>query len=340
MRAFADAARLGFDVFLPLALAPPLRFLARRAMGASFASPILRCRRAGGKRVDWVAAPMPPAKISIVLTVFNGARFVGRAVDSVVRQSVRDLELIVWDDGSQDASLAVVRAHAGSDPRVRVVAGSHRGVAGALAAGHALARGTYVGYLDHDDWLAPTALAETAAVLDASPTVGMVYTDYVNVTAAARRLGLGARCAIPYSRERLLGDFMTYHFRLLRATTLRAAGGIRTRFEQCADYDLALRVSEITDVAHVARPLYFHRRHRDSVSWRQQREQREAAARAIGEALDRRGLSPAWRLEVSEAGVFTLVSRRPRRSPSPRSSPGASDPAARVTASGRGRSGP
>jgi cellulose synthase/poly-beta-1,6-N-acetylglucosamine synthase-like glycosyltransferase len=58
-----------------------------------------------------------------------------------------------------------------------VISAPHQGRSKALQAAHALATGDYVGWVDSDDLLAPTALAETAAILDAQPGVGMVYTD-------------------------------------------------------------------------------------------------------------------------------------------------------------------
>jgi len=113
--------------------------------------------------------------------------------------------------------------------------------------------------VDSDDALAPTAVEETAAVLDHEPSVGMVYTDHVMVDESGRLLGLGARCAIPYSKDRLLVDFMTFAFRLLRRGVYDAAGGVEESFATAHDYDFCLRVSEVAQIRHLARPLYAYR---------------------------------------------------------------------------------
>src|SRR2546422_9693139 len=107
------------------------------------------------------------AGISLLMTLYNRERFVAPAIKSVLAQTRGDWELIVWDDGSSDRSAAVATEAAGTDPRVRIVRGEHQGLAKALNSAAALARGDYLGWVDCDDMLAPTALAETAAVLEA-----------------------------------------------------------------------------------------------------------------------------------------------------------------------------
>ena len=93
------------------------------------------------------------------------------------------------------------------------------------AAARVASAGKYFGWVDSDDGIAPTALAETAALLDArEPEVGMAYTDYLVMDVDGKIKGPGTRTRIPYSRERLLIDFMTFHFRLMRRETFDAVG--------------------------------------------------------------------------------------------------------------------
>ena len=100
---------------------------------------------------------------------------------------------------------------------MRVVAAAHRrGRGQALKEVIAATKGKYLGWVDSDDLLHPQALAETIAVLKSQPEVGMVYTNYLVIDEQGQVRGLGSRCQIPYSPERLLIDFMTFHFRLMR----------------------------------------------------------------------------------------------------------------------------
>jgi cellulose synthase/poly-beta-1,6-N-acetylglucosamine synthase-like glycosyltransferase len=81
-----------------------------------------------------------------------------------------------------------------------VVAAPHQGFSRSLASALGLTRGTYLGWVDSDDRLRPTALAATVAVLNQQPTIGMVYTDYDRIDIHNQVLGRGIRCAILYQQ--------------------------------------------------------------------------------------------------------------------------------------------
>lgn len=112
--------------------------------------------------------------LSVVMPVYDGARFVEEAVRSVLAQAWRPLEVVAVDDGSKDGSLAILeglaRAHAGEGGAVvRVRAERNGGVGRARNVGLADARGEYVTFLDHDDVLTPGSLEARAAALAAFP---------------------------------------------------------------------------------------------------------------------------------------------------------------------------
>lgn len=90
--------------------------------------------------------------VSVVMPVYNAERFLKQAVDSVLNQTYRNIELIMVDDCSRDGSLRIMREYERSDPRVRVVAGErNQGVAHVRNSGIRLAKGDYIALLDSDD---------------------------------------------------------------------------------------------------------------------------------------------------------------------------------------------
>ena len=165
----------------------------------------------------------------------------------------------------------------------------------------------YLAWIDSDDLLAPDALAATVAILDTNPQFGMVYTDHSLIDERGHTLGLGARCQIPYSKERLLIDFMTFHFRLIRREIYDLVGGIDLDFPQAQDYDICLKISEVTEIYHLQQPFYYYRIHPDTISQSQNARQTERAATAVRNALVRRGLSDRYRLNVTEGDRFRIV---------------------------------
>jgi glycosyltransferase involved in cell wall biosynthesis len=267
------------------------------------------------------------------MTVYNRQDYLTIALDSICQQTYPHWQLVVWDDGSSDASPAIARAYAERDPRIHCIATAHKGRAYALRAAIAesLRRGSwsgrstrpameatqaaaldspYLGWVDSDDILAPNALAATASVLDTHPQIGMVYTDHTLIDERGTVLGLGSRCQIPYSPERLLIDFMTFHFRLMRRNIYDRVGGIDIDFPQAQDYDLCLKIAEVTKVYHLCQSHYYYRVHERTIGNRSRTAQTERSATAVRNALIRRGASERYELEVSRSGRFTIKDRQ------------------------------
>jgi glycosyltransferase involved in cell wall biosynthesis len=255
---------------------------------------------------------MSPA-ISLIVTVYNRAHYLSLTLDSILAQTYADFELLIWDDGSDDHSVAVAQAYARRDDRIRIVAASHQGFPGSIRDAVARTTAPYVGWVDSDDLLAPTALAETIAVLNAHPNIGLVYTNHIIIDEHGNDKGLGRLCRIPYSKDRLLLDFVVMHFRLIRRSIYEQVGGIDPTFTTAEDYDLCLKISEITDIYHLPKALYYYRRHSGNVT-NQQLEVIRSAHQAITNALHRRGLDQHYHLKVTP--TFSL---RPK--PAPQSLP-------------------
>jgi glycosyltransferase involved in cell wall biosynthesis len=213
--------------------------------------------------------------------------------------------VLVWDDGSTDQSIAIAQAYAKRDLRIRFVAAQHRGLAPALKAAISATRGKFIGWVDSDDLLAPTALAETAIVLEMQPQVGMVYTNYEVLDAQGQNHGMGQLCKIPYSQDQLLVDFMTFHFRLMRRTVYDEVGGIDASYAIAEDYDLCLKLSEVTQIRQVPRSLYFYRRHTHNVT-NLQFAKIEWTQKAINAAIQRRGLASNFELDTRLVSYFSL----------------------------------
>ena len=92
--------------------------------------------------------------LSIIVPVFKAEQFLHKCVDSILGQTLQDLELILVDDGSPDKSGSICEAYAKKDSRVRVIHQQNAGVSAARNAGLAIASGDYVGFVDSDDWVA------------------------------------------------------------------------------------------------------------------------------------------------------------------------------------------
>jgi glycosyltransferase involved in cell wall biosynthesis len=250
-----------------------------------------------------------PANISLVMTVYNREIYLPQALDSILAQTYPHWQLTLWDDGSTDASPEIARAYASRDSRIQFIPAVHTGRIPALHAAIQITNLPYLAFVDSDDLLDPDALAATVEILDTHPDVGMVYSDYMLIDEHNQPKGIGARCQIPYSKNRLLVDFMTFHFRLLRREVYDRVGGIDLEFQSAEDYDLCLKVSEVTQIHHLPAVLYYYREHPDSISQVGLQAQIEYSGRAVRNALRRRGLADRYELSIDSSGRFMVKKR-------------------------------
>ena len=94
-------------------------------------------------------------KISVIIPVYNTERHLRRCLDSVLAQTLREIEVICVDDGSTDSSPVILRHYAEKDRRIHLIRKENGGVVSAREAGLKAAVGEYTGFVDSDDWIEP-----------------------------------------------------------------------------------------------------------------------------------------------------------------------------------------
>lgn len=242
--------------------------------------------------------------ISVLLPVRGDGAFLAQAIDSLRAQSFADWEALACAvDGA--------RLPAFDDPRLRIVGTDASTDAGALAAAAGNARGAFLCVLDGDDQLEPQAFATLLAAFDAQPGAGMAYSRHVLIDAGGNVIAPGPLCELPYSAQALLLDFMTGPLQLMRREAYLTAGGFDATYEDAADYDLCLRLSETCSIVHVPMPLYRKRMHPLSPALLRWVEQIEDRYRAFVAAVHRRGLDAQYDCALEVDSWHILQPLRP-----------------------------
>jgi Glycosyltransferases involved in cell wall biogenesis len=118
-------------------------------------------------------------KVSVIITVYNIAQYLSEAIDSVLKQSFKDFEIIIVDDGSIDDTREVVNKYLERDLRINYIYQENKGPGAARNTGIKAAKGQYVAFLDGDDVLTQESLAERIALLERFSEVSFVYSDSI-----------------------------------------------------------------------------------------------------------------------------------------------------------------
>jgi len=231
--------------------------------------------------------------VSVLMGVRDGAAWLPEAIRSVLGQTLADLELIVVDDGSTDATptqLAAVR-----DPRLVVEGQARAGLAVALNRALGRARGPLVARLDADDLALPTRLERQRAYLQAHPDVGLLGTAARLIDESGRDVGVIRPPEDDRAIRRALirRNPFVHSSVMLRRALAASAGGYDTSFPVAQDYDLWLRLSATTRMANLPEPLVVRRLVAGRVTAARDDERLRAEARARWRAV-RHGVYPPW----------------------------------------------
>ena len=206
-----------------------------------------------------------PALISVVMPCYNAAPYVEEAIECVLQQSYRNVELIIVDDGSSDASMQIVtRVAAGNPGRITVLHQTNSGPYTARNHGLSHARGNFVAFLDADDYWHPDALNQLHAAMTGT-LADVAYCGWQNVGEAAANTH-------PYIPPDYVASDATALFLqscpwpingvLVRRQLIDALRGFSERLPTAMDYDMWLRMLALQPtVVRVPEVLAFYRRY-------------------------------------------------------------------------------
>jgi glycosyltransferase involved in cell wall biosynthesis len=204
--------------------------------------------------------------VSVVLPVRDGERFLRDALESILRQTYSDLELVVVDDGSTDGTADVLAGF--RDERLRVVRQEAAGLVVALQRGVAEARAPLVARMDADDVSEPERLERQVELLERRPRVAMAATWVAVIDEDGREL---RREVLPdahedLARRLLLRNPFQHGSVLMRREALEEVGGYRADYGANEDYDLWRRLALAWELACVPESLYRYRVHAGAVT--------------------------------------------------------------------------
>ncbi len=247
---------------------------------------------------------MSEPRVSVLLPVYNGARYLRPALESIRAQTLEDFECVIVDDGSTDNSRAIAEGFAATDKRFRVLSRANTGIVGALNDGLSLCKTKYIARMDADDIALPERLVKQADFLDTHPDCVGVGA-WVLFTDPCDRPLLHFQPDTTWSaiQEKLrTGNVggLIHPAMMLRRDAVQAVGGYLPEAEWVEDFDLFLRLSERGELAILPEILLRYRQHPQSVNrTRNASERRQRKQRSLEADAQRRDVTPVTLPELS-----------------------------------------
>jgi glycosyltransferase involved in cell wall biosynthesis len=207
--------------------------------------------------------------VSVVIPAFNAELHIGEALASIREQTLREVEVIVVDDGSTDGTIAEIKKFE-RDLDLVVLRQANAGPAAARNAGIRRARSRYCAFLDADDVMLQERLAEQVAALDANDAVGLVHTDLMTFDERGiihrTRRAFSDPCGGMVLDRLLLDNFITTSTVMAPTERLIEAGLFGEGRRVSEDFELWLRMAARWNVVFIDRPLVQYRRRPGSLS--------------------------------------------------------------------------
>ena len=206
-------------------------------------------------------------KVSIVMPVLNGERYIGEALQSIAAQTYKDYELILVNDGSTDKTVRVAEAFMDRMDIKVVQHPARKGIAASVNDGLRAATGEYITFLDHDDLWLSDMLATQIKHLEQNPDVGMVHADFQTIDPDGRIIEESvAKCrdrrrpSGHVFRDLFLDSFICANSVLIRKECFDRLGGYDEGL-LWGDYHMWLRIARHYKIDYIPKVLAQYRQH-------------------------------------------------------------------------------
>ncbi len=248
---------------------------------------------------------MPEPRVSVLMPVFNSAPFLSASIESLLNQTLADIQIVTINDGSTDDSGAMLNRLATTNRRIEVYHRPNRGVVATLNEGIELCRGEFIARMDADDVALPQRLERQLLYMQSRPTTlalgsAIQYLGPDGLTTVRTHPPVAAS---DVNQELPKRNCISHPTVMFRKAAVQAVGGYRPPYIHAEDYDLWLRLRSRGDLENLPQVLLQYRIHQGQISARQLRVQ------AISVAAARLNMVPTEvPAAVAEASILDTAS--------------------------------
>lgn len=205
-------------------------------------------------------------KVSVIIPAYNAMTYLPETVESVLKQTFTDFEVLIIDDGSSDH--IVQWAYRLVDPRIRLISQENQGLPGARNTGIAQAQGEYIAFLDADDLWEATKLEKQVLCLDNNPQVGLVHTWMLLVDKHSKSTGrvMKSNAEGDVWKQLVERNIIACPSVIVRRCCFETVGTFDRKLRSIEDWDMWLRIASRYPFAVIKEPLAYYRQLPGSMS--------------------------------------------------------------------------
>jgi len=220
------------------------------------------CLRDYSQRNDAVVTQNSP-KVSVVLPTYNGAKYIRQSIDSCLKQTYSNIELIIVDDGSTDETFEIIDSY--EDKRIKFIEHKkNRGLPHALNTGFKNATGEYLTWTSDDNYYAREAIEVMVKTLDNNKKIDFIYSNYWYIDGEGNKVKAVNRNPAEVLK---MGNYLGPCF-LYRRKVYLEVGEFDSDYRFVEDYEYWLRVRQKFLMCKIDEYLYYYRRHNSSITAR------------------------------------------------------------------------
>lgn len=183
-------------------------------------------------------------KISVIMSVYNGEKFLKESVLSILNQTYADFEFIIINDGSTDLSLEILRGFEEKDKRIRLISRENKGLTPSLNEGMKLAQGEYIARMDSDDISMPERFEKQITFLEKNKDIALCGTWAINIDENGNEIG---EYKTPITNKEIKKNILFHNpfihpSVMIRKSVFEKVGLYNEEFKHIEDYELWTRV--------------------------------------------------------------------------------------------------
>lgn len=225
----------------------------------------------------------PPPRLTVLMAVYNGEKYIRRSMDSILSQTFQNFEFVIVNDGSMDRTREILEDYQRTDNRIIICNQDNRGLIHALNRGCDLSRGEYIARMDHDDISLPQRFEKQLDYLETHPDTGILGTWATLIDSHGTPIGQLRHPASGslVSWSLLFRNCIAHPSVMMRKSVLKRLNYYNPEARHIEDYDLWSRAVQITQVENLPEILLEYTLHQESVCRIHSKDQHENAVHLV-----------------------------------------------------------